>query len=395
MAEWFRKTTIGSLVEDASRRYPTREALYFNGQRWTFRQFQEDVERAALGLLSLGISPGEKVSLWMPNCPEWLHIFYAVAQIGAVLVPINTRLRTEDLRYVLHQSDSSTLIIKDRSGPIDYLGMVKEVCPELAELDPDSLAFPSFPELKRVAVLGAEQVRGTRSWKEVISAADAVSQEELQARQEAVNPDDTVLLMYTSGTTGFPKGVMHNHNILRITTDSINRMGMTANDVVMMYLPLFHAFGLYEGALMFLQACSRMVLTETFDAAWEMVRDEHFDPSLNGVDWNAVRAELRPRAAKARYHAGAVLAGNASTALWLKFFEMLDEMGIPREAAHAYLEQTCRNLATVAPDAVLTGPIARRDAGTVRANLDALSGDPFAEVYLAFVRALAPDLTEE
>ncbi len=102
-----------------------------------------------------------------------------------------------------------------------------------------------------------------------------------------------------------------------------------------------------------------------------------------------------PRAAKARYHAGAVLAGNASTALWLKFFEMLDEMGIPREAAHAYLEQTCRNLATVAPDAVLTGPIARRDAGTVRANLDALSGDPFAEVYRAFVRALAPDLTEE
>jgi predicted short-subunit dehydrogenase-like oxidoreductase (DUF2520 family) len=102
-----------------------------------------------------------------------------------------------------------------------------------------------------------------------------------------------------------------------------------------------------------------------------------------------------PQAVKARYHAGAVLAGNASTALWLKFFAMLEELDIPREAAQTYLEQTCRNLVTVAPEAVLTGPVARRDAATVRANLAALSGDPFADVYRAFVDALAPGLAEE
>ena len=285
MAEWFKKTTIGALVEDTARQFAGREALYFKGRRRTFCQFREDVERAARGLISQGISPGEKVCLWMPNCPEWLHIFYAVAQIGAVLVPINTRLRTEDLRYVLQQSDSATLIIKDRSGPVDYLAMVQEVCPEIRHCHPDSLVCDSFPELHKVVVLGDEQCLGTRSWKEVLSAGLDVPHKVLEERQSAVDPDDTVLLMYTSGTTGFPKGVMHNHNILRITTDSINRMGMTPNDVVLMYLPLFHAFGLYEGALMFLQSGARMVLTETFEAG-EVLRliEQERATMLHGFD---------------------------------------------------------------------------------------------------------------
>ena len=309
MAEWFKKTTIGAVVDDAARQFASREALYFNGRRWTYGQFQEDVEQAAKGLIALGITPGEKVSLWMPNCPEWLHIFYAVAQIGAVLVPVNTRLRTADLHYVLEQSDTVTLIIKDLSGPVDYLAMVEEVCPELLRLGPDSLTFESFPELKRIVVLGEDQCRGTRSWEEVLAAADGVSQNHLQERRSAVDPDDTVLLMYTSGTTGFPKGVMHSHNILRITTDSINRMGMTPKDVVLMYLPLFHAFGLYEGALMCWQAGARMVLTETFDAGEvlgliEQERatmlhgfDTHFydltsHPNCEGTDRSSLRTGL-------------------------------------------------------------------------------------------------------
>jgi len=309
MAEWFKKTTIGAVVDDAARQFAYREALYFNGRRWTYGQFQEDVEQAARGLIDLGIAPGEKVSLWMPNCPEWLHIFYAVAQIGAVLVPINTRLRTADLHYVLEQSDTVTLIIKDQSGPVDYLAMVEEVCPELLLLGPDSLTFESFPELKRIVVLGEDQCRGTRSWDEVLAAAARVSQNQLQERRSAVDPDDTVLLMYTSGTTGFPKGVMHSHSILRITTDSINRMGMTPNDVVLMYLPLFHAFGLYEGALICWQAGARMVLTETFDAgeALGLIEQEratmlhgfdtHFydltsHPDCEGTDRSSLRTGL-------------------------------------------------------------------------------------------------------
>ena len=309
MAEWFKKTTIGAVADDAAHQFAARQALYFNGRRWTFGQFQEDVERAAKGLIDLGVAPGEKVALWMPNCPQWLHIFYAVAQIGAVLVPINTRLRTADLQYVLQQSDTGTLIIKDQSGPVDYLAMVGEVCPEILRREPESLPGESFPELKRVVVLGDNQSRGTRSWNQVLSAAAGVPQRVLEERRSAVDPDDTVLLMYTSGTTGFPKGVMHNHNILRITTDSINRMGMTPNDVVLMYLPLFHAFGLYEGALMCWQAGARMVLTETFEAgeALQLIQQErvtmlhgfdtHFydltsHPDCQGTDRSSLRTGL-------------------------------------------------------------------------------------------------------
>ena len=265
MGEWFQKSTIGNLVNDASDRFNTREAIVFNNKRWTFKEFQEDVARSAKALISIGIKRGEKITLWMPNCPEWLHIFFAAAQIGAVLVPINTRLRTSDLQYVLKQSDTTTLITIDQSGPVNYLHMVTEIYPEVLKTPPEDLFSVSFPELKRIIILGQEQTLGTLDWQDLISQSDSVSDLELRERQKSVSPDDTVLLMYTSGTTGFPKGVMHNHNILRVTTDSINRMGMTANDVVLMYLPLFHAFGLYEGALMFIQAGSKMILTEIFD----------------------------------------------------------------------------------------------------------------------------------
>ena len=265
MGEWFQKSTIGNLVNDASDRFNAREAIVFNNKRWTFKEFQEDVARSAKALISIGIKRGEKITLWMPNCPEWLHIFFAAAQIGAVLVPINTRLRTSDLQYVLKQSDTTTLITIDQSGPVNYLHMVTEIYPEVLKTPPEDLFSVSFPELKRIIILGHEQTLGTLDWQDLISQSDSVSDLELRERQKSVSPDDTVLLMYTSGTTGFPKGVMHNHNILRVTTDSINRMGMTANDVVLMYLPLFHAFGLYEGALMFIQAGSKMILTETFE----------------------------------------------------------------------------------------------------------------------------------
>ena len=150
MAEWFEKVTLGALVDQAARRFGAREALCFEGQRWTFNQLQQDINRAARGLLQLGVQPGEKVTLWMPNQPEWVHILFALAKIGAVLVPINTRFRTADLEYVVRQSDSTTLITVDRSGPVDYLDMVRQVCPEIDYGDANSLHSETFPELKRV-----------------------------------------------------------------------------------------------------------------------------------------------------------------------------------------------------------------------------------------------------
>ena len=267
MSDWFEKRTLGALLDEADRRYGPREALYYEDRRWSFSDLRRDVDRCARAMIAAGIEAGEKVSLWMPNRPEWIHALFAAAKIGAVVVPINTRFRTTDLEYVVRQSDTGTLITVDRSGPIDYLSMVHEVCPEIESGNPYDLRPEKFPELRRVLVLGDNSHAGTQGWSEVMSTADTISQEELEERHQQVDPDATVVMMYTSGTTGFPKGVMHNHNIQRTVIDAASRMGLTSRDAILMYLPLFHCFGLYEGPLASFVSGARIVLTTIFDPA--------------------------------------------------------------------------------------------------------------------------------
>ena len=265
MADWFEKITFGALPDRAAKKFGDREALYYKGHRWSFIQLAEDINRAAKGLIQLGVQPGEHVSIWVPNRPEFIHLFFALAKIGAVVVPVNTFLRTADTAYMLSQSNSSTLITVDQSGPIDYLAMVHEMIPSIKESSNKELSLKEFPDLKRVVILSEKAYEGTYSWSEILVQGEPVSDESLGERSDAVDPDGTVLIMYTSGTTGFPKGVMHCHNLIRNITDKANRLTVTFEDITLMYLPLFHAFGLYEGPFMSVITGSRQVLTETFD----------------------------------------------------------------------------------------------------------------------------------
>jgi fatty-acyl-CoA synthase len=267
MGEWFEKVCIGALLDRAAARFGSCEALSYEGTRWSFVELKTEADGVAKGLMALGIQPGEKVSLWMPNRPEWLSTMFAVMKIGAVLVPINTRFRTADLEYVVRQSTSTTLITVDRSGPVCYGDMVCELCPDLDRGDPDHVSAALLPDLQRIVVLGERRFAGTHAWPNVLANGENVSDAELAGRQRAVDPDATALIMYTSGTTGFPKGVMHNHSLMRNIIDEANRMGVTPRDVILMYLPLFHAFGLYEGPLMTVVTGARMVLTTLFDPA--------------------------------------------------------------------------------------------------------------------------------
>ena len=138
MGDWHERQTIGLLPERAARLWGAREALAFQGRRWTFAELHADVDAAAKGLLQLGIAPGDRVALWMVNRPEWLHAMFAITQIGAVLVPVNTRFRTADMTYVLGQSDAVAVILTDRSGPVNYLDMMREVVPGLG-VRPDEI----------------------------------------------------------------------------------------------------------------------------------------------------------------------------------------------------------------------------------------------------------------
>jgi fatty-acyl-CoA synthase len=267
MGDWFEKVSMGVLVDQAAARFGDRQALFYEGRRWSFTDLKAETDRVAKGLLALGIQPGEKVSLWMPNRSEWVSTLFAVLKIGAILVPINTRFRTADLEYVVRQSNSTTLITVDRSGPVRYGDMVCELCPDLHQSDPDHMSAALLPDLRRIVVLGEQRCAGTHAWPDMLARGETIPDAALEERQHAVDPDQTALIMYTSGTTGFPKGVMHNHNIVRTVIDKANRMGVTPRDVILMYLPLFHAFGLYEGPLMIMVTGARMVLTTLFDPA--------------------------------------------------------------------------------------------------------------------------------
>jgi fatty-acyl-CoA synthase len=260
----FPKRTIGSLVDERASRDGAREALLFQGRRFSFAELACDVDAVARGLIAVGIKPGDKVSLWMLNRPEWICAALAVIRIGAVLVPINTRLRSEDAAYVLAQSDSTALIIAARSGPVDYLGMLCELLPSLGSSS-DGVAGAKAA-VREVIVLGDAPVSGTRPWPALLQAGANVPDEVLRERIDAVAPDQTDFIIYTSGTTGFPKGVMHCHNIVRNVSDRANRMAITPADTILMYLPFFHLYGFSEGLLMSMVTGARQLVTETFDA---------------------------------------------------------------------------------------------------------------------------------
>jgi len=291
MGDWYLKKTLATLVTEAARRWGPREALCHEGRRWSFAELEAGVDAVARGLLALGIAPGDKVTLWMPNRPEWIFAFFALSRIGAVAVPVNTRFRAVDLEYVLRQSDSRALLTVDRSGPIDYLGLTREVIPEIAEGAPQALRPRGFPELRRVVVLGSGREPGTISWAEMLEQGEAVPLEDVRRRHREVDPDATTLMLYTSGTTGFPKGVMHCHNIQRNVVDIANRLGYRCDDVVLMNWPLFHVVGLYLGPLLCVIAGTRTVMTTTFDPAesLRLVAQERvtriwgFDTQLNAL----------------------------------------------------------------------------------------------------------------
>ena len=264
MSEWYEKKTFGSLANTMAERFGEREALVFEDQRYTFNQVKSEIDCVAKGMMASGIEPGDHVALWLMNCSEWIFAMFALAKIGAVQVPVNTRFRTHDLAYLLKQSDAKYLITHDVSGPIDYYAMAAEV-----------LSLPSegtvindneYPEMRQVFILGDSTPAGTSNWNDLIAAGSAIDDETLLARENSVDPDSPVFIMYTSGTTGFPKGVMHNHIMLRLIEERAFRLSVNENDTILNYLPLFHLFSYSEGALMSMLTGARQVLTEAFIA---------------------------------------------------------------------------------------------------------------------------------
>lgn len=294
---------IGDIPGVAARRWGDREALSFGDRRWTHAEFAAEVDRVAKGLIGLGVEQGENVGVWMTNRPEWLFLMFAVPKIGAVTVPVNTRYRTEDVQYTVDQADIATLVVNDRSGPVDYTAMVRE-------------ALPQWPKLRRVVVVGEDRPEGACGWEDLLHAAEGVDDAMLSARVDEVEVTDVAFLIYTSGTTSLPKGAVHSHAVVRNVRERAQAYGVTFLDVHAGYLPLFHVFGYTEVALMSFLTGGRIVLFEAFDA--DVVLDAAQAEGItmfHGFDthWSDfIRAQrARPRSLTLRL--GTLAAGMEST----------------------------------------------------------------------------------
>lgn len=266
MGEWFAKRTLGMLPAEAARRWGGREALVFKDKRWTYGEFSVEVDRIACALIALGVRPGEHVALWITNRPEFLFLFYAIAKVGAIVIPLNTRYRTLDLGYALRHSRCVTLVTMERSGPVEFGTMALEVLGPLNVMDDGTVRSSACPALRRLVILERSVAPGVKSWAEFVVGGCSVSEAELSARAAAVDPDGVATIMYTSGTTDHPKGVMLNHSGVRLAVYRAMQMGITCMDVTLNYLPLFHLYGVGYAALQCMVTGSKQILTETFDA---------------------------------------------------------------------------------------------------------------------------------
>jgi fatty-acyl-CoA synthase len=249
--------------------YPDRQ------MSWTWVEFSERVDRLAKGLMALGVKKNEKVAVWATNVPDWVSLMFATARIGAILLTINTNYRDSELDYVLKQSDCDNLFLIDRFRDADYVEMVYRLVPELKECPRGSLKSSRYPFLKRVFFLGAEKHRGMYSINELQSVGVLVSDEEYQERENQVSCHDVVNMQYTSGTTGFPKGVQLTHfNIGNNGFWIGHNQNLSPADRVCLPVPLFHCFGCVLGVMACVNHGATMVFVEKFDPVTVMMSIE-------------------------------------------------------------------------------------------------------------------------
>jgi fatty-acyl-CoA synthase len=260
--------TMGKLLDDIAARYPDNEALVYHerGLRYTYREFNDICRRVAKGLLKLGVRKGDNISIWAYNVPEWVILQFASAKIGAILVTVNTSYKSAELEYILQQSDSSALFMVSSFKDTDYVATVGEVVPELVSSAPGQLTCAKLPFLKTVVFIGDETPDGMLNFSRIIEMGTDVSDQELADVESSLDRHETINMQYTSGTTGFPKGVMLTHyNVINNGFNIGECMKLTEKDRLCIPVPFFHCFGCVLGVMACVTHGTTMVPVEVFD----------------------------------------------------------------------------------------------------------------------------------
>lgn len=265
----FVNKTIGRLIQETAERYPENIALIspeFN-IRQTYREFYQMCRNVARGLMAIGIQRGDNVAVWTTNIPEWIYLQCALGMTGGILVSVNTNYQSHELEYILRQSDSTTLFLIDAYRDTSFYNTVRQIVPELDSCAAGSLASEKLPLFKNVIYIGKkENTPGMFNFTELIKIGEKITDRELDDRSNAIDDGDVINMQYTSGTTGFPKGVMlTHHNIVNNARMVGDVMGMTEKDSLLIQVPFFHCFGCVMSTLNCLYHGSTMVIVEFFD----------------------------------------------------------------------------------------------------------------------------------
>ena len=281
--QWFnlpvtRDYTLGQLLDQTVARCGVQDAIVYADRdfRLTWYEFGKLVDDLGRGLMAMGVQRNEKIALWATNVPLWIPLMFAAAKIGAVLLPLNTNYKTSEIEFALKQSDTENLILINGFRDTDYVQTIYDLIPELREQPRGRLASAKFPLLKRVIFLGPEKHRGMYSINEVQAIAGQTPMEAYAARQRELGCHDVVNMQYTSGTTGFPKGVQLTHS--NIANDGFwigACQNLTSRDRVCIPVPLFHCFGCVLGVMSCVNHGSTMVMTEKYDPVHVMMSIEN------------------------------------------------------------------------------------------------------------------------
>ncbi len=280
--------TIGDLLDQTAAKLPGKDAMVYTDRsvRYTYRQLQAAANEVAKALIGLGVKKGEHISLWATNVPEWVLLQLGSAKMGAVLVTVNTQYQIAELEYLLKQSDSVALFLVEGYKSSNYVDILKGVLPGLGDRpDEKPLEFDHLPKLRYNILLSERDVPGILTWSKFMSFGDGISDSVLQEFQAQTMPDDVINIQYTSGTTGFPKGVMLTHNNI---VNNANMVADAANlqeaDRLCFPVPLFHCFGCVMSSLACVTKGATMVPVEAFEpkAVLQAVEKEHCT-ALHGV----------------------------------------------------------------------------------------------------------------
>ncbi|MFP4160284.1 MAG: AMP-binding protein [Desulfobacterales bacterium] len=244
---------IGDIVEQNARKFRDRVALAYHeyGLEKTFPEFRDICRQAAKGLMALGVKRGDHIAVWANNLPQWVYLQFGSAMAGAVMVTVNTNFRAYELEYLLNQSDATTLIMTQGiREPDEYLRIVRQVCPEVDNCLQGGLETEKLPFLKNIVHLGDDDIAGMYNWNDLLELGENIPDAELDERAESLDPDDVIMMQYTSGTTGYPKGVMLTHrNLVGNAMSMAEIMALGPDDFLCIPVPFFHCFGCVIGTM--------------------------------------------------------------------------------------------------------------------------------------------------